>query len=254
MKQLLGYLVRNVILNPIVLVSVAVASGLIGIFLILDTPAYARRLERAEQLRPSSAAALVASAPDREVLLEGRISSRNQASFEDFVAYVHEQYRDEAFDGDHLQAWVEVARATPPLWITLADGDVRIANHDYVFDSTPVTKILAEPTATKGAVQVRGYQVDSPVLVIGHVMPGGAVKAEFLYGGSRADYMADMRAAGSRSLPLGIVFLVVGLVAMATSAYQIRRFLAEIAAERAAEEAVAVATSARPHRKRRSVR
>lgn len=253
MKDLLQHLAA-VILNPIVLFAAALLGIIIGVTLLLDAPAFIKRQVRAEQLAPVSAEALLDSSPGREVLLEGRISANNPTLYRNFVAYVREEYRDEFFDGDTTQRWVEVERATPPLLITVAGGDVRLANDDYTFDTTAVTIEEVAPTVTRGAVQARGYMANNPVVAIGHVVEDGTVKAEFLYSGSRADYVAEMRRVAARSLPTGLAFLALGIVSTAGFVLQMRSALKEIAAESAAEQALLEA-QARTHRhKRRTAR
>jgi hypothetical protein len=189
-------------------------------------------------------------------MIEGRISEDNQKLHRDFVAYVREEYRDEFLDGDYIQRWVEVKRETPPLQITLADGEVRIDNDDYTFDTTAVTIEEAAPTVTKGAVQSRGYTVNSPVMLIGRVESGGSVKAEFLYAGSRSAYIAEMRSVAARSVPVGVAFLAMSLLTGFLCVRELRRFLREIAAEReqaeSEETSMARQDTQSPRQKRRN--
>lgn len=231
MKNVLAHSSR-VLLNPLVLIAVALVTSIIGIIIVLDTTTYTKRLNRVERLAPMSATALENNALRGEVLLEGRVSARNAKLHDNFVAYVREEYRDEMLDGDNLQRWVEVKRETPPLFLTLADGDVRLSNNDYIFDTTSVTIEEAAPTITKGAVQVRGFARDSRVMAIGRVTVDGTVNAEFLYAGSRAAYMAEMQRLSSRSLQVGLMFLLVGVVTSILFVRATRQFLREIADER----------------------
>jgi hypothetical protein len=244
----------NVVLNPAVLLAIALVAGGIGVFLVLDSPAYAQRRERAERLAPVSAANLTDAPPGQEVLVEGSVSPRNPAVHREFVAYVLEEYRDKALDGDSTESWVEVERATPPLIVLVRDGEARIANDDYTFDTTAVTVEEAKPTFTKGAVQSRGYVAGSPVLAIGKVVAGGGVEAEFLYAGTRDAYREEMARMARRTLPVGLAFLLVGVAALAGGAWQLRRFLREIAAERVAEEESAQAQQAQMAARRKGKR
>src|SRR5690349_7971963 len=82
--------------------------------------------ERAERLRPLSVAMLDDSQPGREALIEGRISARNPSLFQQFVAYIREEYRGS--DDQDREKWEEDERRTPPLLIELADGVVALAN------------------------------------------------------------------------------------------------------------------------------
>lgn len=246
--KIIQFLISRVLLNPIVLAAVALVTGIVGIIIVLDMPAYTKQMSRAERLLPASATSIAHSASDNEVLLEGRISPSNSKLHQQFVAYVREEYRDEILDGDDMQDWVEVKRETPPFLLRLPDGDVQIANDDYIFDTTAVTIEEAAPTFTKGAVQIRGFTVDSPVMVIGRVAPGGTVVAEFLYAGSRAAYLAEMRRLATGSLPVGIGLLLVCALTTTLCIREIRRFLREIAAERVQEEMEL--SKHRPHQER----
>lgn len=240
-----SFLLQKVVLNPIVLLVVALLSGVIGVALLYDVPAYAARAARAERLQPISAAALADSTPGREVLLEGQVGNRTPAVYRSFVAYVREEYRSSQFGwlgGDSSERWEEVERVTPPLVVALADGEARIANRDYLFDTTAFTFREAEPTLTDGAVQSRGYRVGDPALVVGTVVVDGdqrAVEAEFIYAGTRTAYLAEMRLLARRSLPIGGMLLLVCAASTVALVWQVRRVLREIAAEQAAAEAVA---------------
>src|SRR5688500_14970651 len=101
-------LVLSVVLNPAVLLPIALIAGGIGVALLFDAPAYLGRRARVERLAPISAARLVDTAPGQEVLVEGRVSPRNPALHREFVAYVREAYRDKLLDGDSSPSWVEV--------------------------------------------------------------------------------------------------------------------------------------------------
>jgi hypothetical protein len=246
-------MVRHVFLNPLVLLAVAIVAGGIGSMLLLDVPTYTQRLARVERLTPITATSLATSPQDREILIEGRISANNPKLHRDFVAYVREEYRDEFLDGDTIQRWVEVKRETPPLLITLADGEIRLANNDYLFDTTAVTIEEAAPTITKGAIQTRGYTVNSPVMLIGQAEAGGRVHAEFVYAGSRAAYITELRSVVDRSLPIGLAFMLVSMIAIIAGVREIRRFLREIAAEGLqyeVVEATIVPAQSRPRRKK----
>lgn len=243
LRQLARFLVEKVVFNPIVLLVVALLCGVIGTALLYDVPAYSARAARAERLEPISAVALADIAPGREVLLEGQISSRTPALYRSFVAYTREEYRSSQLGwlgGDSSQRWEVVEQSTPPLVIALADGEARIANDDYALDTTAFTFREAGPTVTKGAVQSRGYRVGDPALILGTVVDAGgqrAVRAEFIYAGTRATYVAEMRALARRSLPIGGVFLFVCVASTVALVGQVRRVLREIAAEQAAEAA-----------------
>lgn len=237
-SRLIHVLVRFV-LNPVTLFVVVLLTGLVGFALVTAVPEYKERLATAERLQPMSVAALGDSQPGSEVILEGRISPQSPAVYGSFVAYVREEYRTTDAFGNSVARWDEVARETPPLVVALPDGDVRIANNDYSFDTTATTLREAEPTLTKGAVQSRGYVAGDPVLVLGTVVDTNgsrAVKATFFYAGTRAAYLADYGRLSRTTLPIALPFLIVCAISTVALVWQIRRFMREAAVEQAAEE------------------
>jgi hypothetical protein len=192
--QIRSNLAGWLILPFIALVFGAVAGGLI----LLGRDA-AREAARVAQLSPLSATVLEDSPPGQAALIEGRISERNRQRLREFVVYVREEYRGSDDDGD--PKWSEDKRVTPPLLIELADGRVQIENADYRLERAPVT--WQEDTALwwngisgEGTKRYTGFVAGDSVTAIGTVVQGRegrALKAERLYGGSRADYIADKR-------------------------------------------------------------
>ncbi|MFP4440643.1 MAG: hypothetical protein ACLFVO_25695 [Chloroflexaceae bacterium] len=190
--QIRGKLAGCLILPFIALVFGAVAGGL-----ILVGRNAAREAARVAQLSPLSATVLEDSPPGRAALIEGRISERNQQRLREFVVYVREEYRGSDDDGD--PKWSEDERVTPPLLIELADGRVQIENADYRLERAPVT--WQEDTALRwngisgeGTKRYTGFVAGDPVTAMGTVVQGRegrALNAERLYGGSRADYIAE---------------------------------------------------------------
>jgi hypothetical protein len=179
--------------------------------------------DRAEALAPLGAAALEDRPAGEVVLVEGTISPRNPPRFREFVAYRAEEYRGVDDDGD--PDWEPFATVTPPL-ILDAGGVVLLANEDYSLegdharyeDPGPPTRGDFFRESTK---RYQGLVAGGTVTVIGMVAPGqegNELRAEFVYAGTRAEYIAGQRDA-ARNLPIiglifggiGSVFVLIGL-------------------------------------------
>jgi hypothetical protein len=174
---------------------VFVALGVfMGVFVAGEARAEARR---AEALTLAGAAALEGAAPGAELLVEGTLSAGNPARFRDFVAYVREEFRGADTNGD--EKWFEDERVTPPLQIE-AGGLVLLANEDYRLEG-PHQRWQEEglnwsSRTEEGSKRYRGYVAEGPVMVVGTVAPGpegNLIRAELVYGGTRADYIAELR-------------------------------------------------------------
>ena len=172
---------NSVVFNPLVWLLLGLCFAFIGISLIADIPKLSSQLRLMEQL-PVFAVAK----PGERAFLEGQISAQNPPVYNQFVAYVREEYRSSI--GRNLR-WVEVARQTPPLIIEVQGKAVRVVNEDYAFKTADVTLEEASPTVTRGAVQARGFVTGSLVFAIGSKQDEGFV-AEFFYAGTRSDYVA----------------------------------------------------------------
>ena len=173
--------------------------------------------ERAERLQPLTAAALDDSQPGREALVEGRISDRNPALFQGFVAYVREEYRGS--DDQDREKWEEDERRTPRLLIEVADGLVRLADERYALDSPPYTwsesqSALAWNGLTgEGTKRYRGFRAGDPALAIGTLVSGSEgleLRAEQVYGGTRSGYIADRRQSAIWMPRIGAIFGLIG--------------------------------------------
>lgn len=250
--------IARFIVHPIMLLVIVTISGIVSFALATAAPEYQANAERVDALAPINAASLSSLPVGSPVLLEGHIDAENAAIHGAFVAYVREEYRshDSLIDTNAAPSWVEVARETPPLRIALVDGTVRLANSDYAFDNTAVTVEEAAPTLTKGAVRARGYAAGDSVLVVGSAVDADgqrAVAAEFLYAGTREQYLTEYRRLAGSSLPIAIPFLLLFVASSLGLAWQIRRFVHEVAAEQAAEESKAaiMATASPKHKHKR---
>lgn len=238
---LLRWLKREVLLNPLVLLVIAVLSGGIGVMLLLDVPTYLQRATVAEQLPSLSAANLEDATQGQRMMLEGKVSELNPQLNGAFVAYIHEAYKSSLnIWGNTQPEWQTVEQNTPALWISVSDGDIRLANEDYLIDRTATTREDSAPTITDGATRTRGFVLNDPILAIGVVDETGdqrTFKADLVYAGNRAEYVADLRSAAERSMPIGIVMLLIGGVVLWLGIRETRRFLHEINQQQAEEEA-----------------
>ncbi|MEI6777274.1 MAG: hypothetical protein WCK70_10255 [Chloroflexales bacterium] len=181
--------------------------------------------DRAERLSPLSAAAIGDAQPGSEALLEGSLSARNPLRFRDFVAYIREEYRGS--DSKKNAKWVEDQRVTPPLLVDVVGGSVQISNDTYR---------LAGPHARwedagghywngftgEGSKRYAGLVMGRPVMVIGQIQPGTEgpeVRAELIFGGTRAEYIADRRDT-ARILPIvGGILGCVGVLLLGIAAW-----------------------------------
>lgn len=209
-----------------------------GIFFVVGIAAtlifgylFTGQAQQIESLPLSPAAALSTGPLGSQVLLEGQISRRNEKRFRSFVAYWAEEFRGWKAENDNSNQaiWVEVERVTPPLRLELADGPVRVANGDYVFHSGnmgsaegPITwqdqeDLVWDQSAGIGTRHYTGLEVGSPVLALGAItetVEGRALRAEWLYGGTRAGYLTRQREAVALLTWLGSLFAVIGLILM----------------------------------------
>lgn len=184
---------------------------------------------RAERLTPLSAAAIDASQPGREALVEGRVSPRNRPRFQGFVAYLREEYR--GTDDEGKETWVQDERHTPPLLLDLADGVVALAGEPYALDSPP--RGWQEPgplhwsgVAGGGTKRYRGFRAGDTAMAIGALVvgrEGPELQAERLYGGTRADYIAGRRSTAAFLPWFGGLFALIGAVMAGLGAWVVVR-------------------------------
>ena len=209
---------RRSVIGPIFLIGFGLVFLAIG--LIMATVAARQagaEAARAEQLRPLTVAMLDDSQPGREALVEGRISDRNPALFQQFVAYIREEYRGR--DDDDREKWEEDERRTPPLLIDLADGIVPLANDNYALDSPPHTwqesqsSLVWNGFTGEGTKRYRGLRAGDAALAIGTLVAGPEgleLQAERVYGGTRDSYIADRRQTALWMPRIGAIFGVIG--------------------------------------------
>lgn len=193
-------------------------------------------------------AAVVQIEAGSEVLIEGRISQLNQPHYRDFIAYVREEYRGTSDNGVAL--WVEDQRVTPALLIDLAGGSVRLANNDYRLDSPhqrwqTSDKLFAPNAGIAGTKRYTGLIGDLPVTAIGVLVygPGGAeLRTSFIFGGTRAEYIASQFGAAAYLPWLGLCAAVIGITLIANSIRRIGVRTAAGSPKRGARQMVMGAT------------
>jgi hypothetical protein len=146
---------------------------------------------RAQQLQALSAEQVQASSPGATVLVEGRISGDNSAQYRDFVAYRLERAGERA-------SYVPYDWVRPPLLLELHDGLVRIVD-DYKILHPTVQQSYAPQEADDYTYRIRGFEAGNPAVAIGTTQAGAAggieVKSTFLYGGTRAEFIARQQRA-----------------------------------------------------------
>jgi hypothetical protein len=213
-------LIDDVLLNPLVSLPLGLLFAIIFALQLADIPEILSRLKHVENLQPRDAAA-----PGQAAFVEGHISSLSPAVYRRFVAYLREEYRSVG----KTSRWVEVERQTPPLVIEAHGRSTRIVNNDYELETTRVSVEEEPATFTRGASRSRGVVVAGAVLAVGSAAeePEGLV-AEFLYAGTRAEYVAYLRRYlenvkwwGGGMLIGSIGFIILGV-------WRLRRFLREI--------------------------
>lgn len=212
----------SLLFNPVIWLSFGSILLLLGIAGLYDLPAISAQLRQLQQLPD-----LTDSPPGVVAMFEGRISPQTPLVYDEFVSYVQEQYQS----CGETSCWVETGRESPPLWVAIADETVRIANQSYRFESTEHTLEEAAPTWTKGSRRSRGFRRGSPVFGIGEVVALAGerqVAAEFIWAGTRADYLAHLRAYHRRSVWWGGGFLASGLALSAIGGWQGWRFVQSV--------------------------
>jgi len=171
--------------------------------------------ERVTQLQPASSAQLRELASGTAVLIEGTLAAQTPTHYQSLVAY-EQQYS--LVDNDLGRYWRTSDFTTPPLLITLADGQsVRVLNSTYQLRHT--SAIENGPANSYGRpTRYIGLRVGDRVTVMGRVTAtanGLALNAEVVAGGSRAEWLADEHGVSAGTLDglliAGLAVSVVGL-------------------------------------------
>jgi len=172
-------------------------------------------------------ASLATSPPGQAGTLEGRIAERNPLQFRTFVAYLGERYDGEDCDDDGCDSiWTEIERQAPPLLLDLPAGRLQIVNADYQLESLPVTWQTSDDLVEYQTVRYRGFEIGSPVFVVGRTARAGdtpAFTAELIAGGDRASYLAGQRFEARLFFWLGTLFSLIGAGAIGWFLYKLAR-------------------------------
>ncbi|NWG18901.1 MAG: hypothetical protein HXY39_01105 [Chloroflexi bacterium] len=185
--------------------------------------------DRAERLPLATARVIERGAAGGEVVVEGRISTRNPQRFREFVAYVREEYRGTDSDGD--PKWHEDERVTPPLVLELPDGLVQIENDNYRLESPPLrwqdsTSLSWNGLTGEGTRRYSGFAAGATVMAIGPIVQGRegpALQAEFLSSGDRAAYVAQQRSSAAAFPIVGLIFGGIGALFALVGLWQVLR-------------------------------
>jgi hypothetical protein len=193
---------------------------LIGFGLLVTGAWLSQATEREAALPMLNAAQLSQTQPGVTGVVEGKIAERNPLHAEGFVAYLRRLYQGQRCSSQGGTAtpkceavWTEEERVTPPLWLDLADGRIRLANADYALRHPPAVWQSTEDLIRNQTARYEGFKINSPVFAQGTVVvdgTGSAFKADFLYGGSRDAYFSDQQSANNVFFWIGVAFIGVG--------------------------------------------
>lgn len=199
---------------------------ILGVFGAADARAEAAR---AEALAPLTAAALDDRAPGETALVEGALSARNRALFRDYVAYTVEEYRGRENSSNDPE-WEDEEEVTPPLLVE-AGGIVRVANEDYRIEGRLTrwqeSQVLSWNSFTgEGTKRYAGLVAGQPVTTIGAVVAGpegNELRAEVVFGGAQAEYVASQRQSAFMLPIVGGIFGFIGLIVAGVGAWLLLR-------------------------------
>lgn len=183
--------------------------GVGTLFWVLLTLGAYLGVAQVEALRPLPASVVNDGVPGQEVLVEGTISPDNLVRVHDFVAY--EVWRDEDNAGE--QEPYEVVN--PSLLIALEDGLVRVASGYELRNQ--------QHRIREEGQEYQGFAAGDTVLAVGELVRGSEgleFQAEFVYGGSRADYLQINRLLRNGSPVCAGLF---GLLTLALAFLGVRR-------------------------------
>jgi hypothetical protein len=193
---------------------------LIGLGLLVAGARLSQATRQAAALPLLNAVQLSQAPLGAAAMIEGKIAERNTLYAEGFVAYLRRLYQGERCSSQGGTAtpkceavWIEEERVTPPLWLDLPDGRIRLANADYTLRHPLAVWQSTDALIKNQTVRYEGFKINSPVFAQGTVAvdgPASAFKADFLYGGSRDAYFSDQQSANNIFFWLGVIFAGVG--------------------------------------------
>ena len=172
---------------------------LLGFALIIATlfnPSSNALAAQVRQLKPTTRTDLLSGDQRGEILIEGRISRKNEVLAQSLVAY---QRTRAGRDSRNDIVWSLEDIQNPPLQIDLADGSVIVAGNYSLLGS-----LLAK---LEGDYRYEGFAVGDSVLVIGEALPGNSemqLSANYIMRGTRAEYTSRSVAALPMLIGLGM--------------------------------------------------
>lgn len=218
-------------MGPLILMAAGVIFLIGGVSVgIFMTRAARQAAERATRLSPATVRDIERSAIGAEALVEGVIDARNPTRVRNFVAYVREEYRG-IDTTNNREEWKEDERWTPPLLVQVTDGAVRIANDTYRIEEPPVQwqesdRLEWNGFSGEGTKRYRGFEAGNSVTTLGRIvdsLEGRAIEAEFIFGGTRSQYIAYQRATMSIAPIAGLIAGGIGTVMILGGVWYILR-------------------------------
>ena len=200
---------------------------LFGLLFVSIGSATQRNADQLENIPVLDLVGLGQAAAGAEVALEGKISERNPFEIRPFVAYLSQRYegercRDDPNDDDNIRSceavWTQAERATPPLWLDLPEGRIRLTNTDYQVHYPPFSQQSTTELIEDETKAYQGFRIGDPVFAIGQVVSeaeGPALKAQVVAGGTHQSYLARSRSEASNFTLIGGVFALIGVVLIA---------------------------------------
>jgi hypothetical protein len=170
---------------------VALCCGLLGLLMAFGSWDSYRQANEVEAMQPLSAADVAETADGREVLVVGRIGASNETGFGALVAYELERLDSDSDADDELVTesdWETVRTETPALLVEIPGGSVWIEG-SYRMESPPTE-------LREGDQRYQGFATGDRVLALGTLVStteGKRLDADFLYGGTQAEYVQEKR-------------------------------------------------------------
>src|SRR5687768_12286335 len=171
---------------PSIRIQLSLVVSVLGLLVLVLHPFSQTRahdvVQRIPRMPIISAATLEQAALGSEVMLEGQIWEGSPLQFRSFVAYVREEFVAK-------RGWRVRDRATPPLMVTVPDGQVRVVNNNYrLLPRTLPVEWRPDFQRFTPSKQYRALIIGSRVVIFGTVtkdQQGRAITAEYVAGGSR---------------------------------------------------------------------
>jgi hypothetical protein len=158
-------------------------------------------LGRIRQLEPQPAAVLRQLPAGTPVLLEGRISRVTPQRYGTLVAYVHSS--EVRYANKQEPIWLADDWVAPALLLEIGGQTVPV-EPGYALRNTTIQKL------TKNA-SYSGFDRGSQVFAVGTVSRAGAIKAQTVYGGQRAGYLAKKTGEKWMEYAVALFVIVLGL-------------------------------------------